>query len=151
MSSYNRTVIVGRLGFDPDLKYLQSGTAVCELNIAVSDRRKDGSGNYQEETHWIPCTFWGRTAEVLAEYVSTGDLILCEGRLKVDTWETDQGKRSKMKVVVEKMQMLSTKGKKGSGGGGGQQRSQGPPPGAASQQGPPPGAAAPPPDDEIPF
>ena len=149
MSSLNQVTLIGRIGQDIDLKYLANGMAVTEISLAVSDRRKDKNGEYVEETCWVPVTLWSRSAEVLAEYAGKGSLICIVGRLKLDTWESDQGKRSKMKVVANSMQLLESKK---SGAGGGPQRSQGPPAGVS--QGPPAGAATQPQvddDEQIPF
>jgi len=115
MASYNRVILVGNLTRDVDIRYLQSGSAVCDVSLAVNDRRKSASGEWVEETTFVDVTLWGRTAEVASEYLSKGSPVLIEGRLKLDQWETDGQKRSKLKVVGEKMQMLSSRG---SGGGG---------------------------------
>lgn len=106
MANYNRVILVGRLTRDVELKYTQSGLAVTDVGLAVSDRRKSQSGEWVEETTFVDVTLWGRTAEVASEYLSKGSPILIEGRLKLDTWETDGQKRSKLRVVGERMQML---------------------------------------------
>ncbi len=114
MASYNRVILVGNLTRDIELKYTPGGTAVTDIGMAVNDRRKSASGEWVDETTFVDVTLWGRTAEVAGEYLSKGSPILVEGRLKLDTWETDGQKRSKLRVVCERMQMLS-----GGGGGGG--------------------------------
>src|SRR5829696_1204735 len=119
MASYNRVVLVGNLTRDPELKYIPSGTAVAEIGLAVNDRRKGPNGEWIEETTFVDITLWGRTAEVANEYLSKGSNILIEGRLKLDTWEKDGQKRSKLRVVAEKMQMLGGKGEGGGGARGG--------------------------------
>ena len=106
MASYNRVVLVGNLTRDVELKYTQSGLAVTDVGLAVNDRRKSQTGDWVEETTFIDITLWGRQAEVAGEYLSKGSSILIEGRLKLDTWETDGQKRSKLRVVGERMQML---------------------------------------------
>ncbi len=118
MASYNRVVLLGNITRDIDLKYLQSGTAVTELGLAVNDRRKSSqTGEWIEETTFVDVTLWGRTAEVASEYLGKGSPVLIEGRLKLDTWETDGQKRSKLRVVGERMQLLGTRGGSGNGGG----------------------------------
>ncbi len=125
MASYNRVILVGNLTRDPDIRYTPSGTPVVEVGLAVNDRRKNASGQWVEETTFIDVTIWGRTAEVASEYLSKGSPILIEGRLKLDTWETSDGqKRSKLRVVCERMQMLGR-----AGGGGGQTQRTRPPAG----------------------
>ena len=123
MASFNRVILVGNITRDIEVKYLQSGTAVTDIGLAVNDRRKSNTGEWVEETTFVDVTLWGRTAEVAGEYLSKGSPVLVEGRLKLDTWETDGQKRSKLRVVGERMQMLGGKGGGGGGGGGGRGRS----------------------------
>ncbi|MDB4476725.1 single-stranded DNA-binding protein [Rhodopirellula sp.] len=118
MASYNRVILVGNLTRDIELKYTPSGTAVTDVGMAVNDRRKSATGEWVDETTFVDVTLWGRTAEVASEYLSKGSPILVEGRLKLDTWETEGQKRSKLRVVCDRMQMLGG-GSPGSGGGGG--------------------------------
>jgi single-strand DNA-binding protein len=116
MASFNRVILVGNLTRDPELRYIPSGTAVSEIGLAVNDRVKKGD-QWVDETTFVDVTMWGRTAEVANEYLSKGAPVLIEGRLKLDSWEKDGQKRSKLRVVCEKMQMLG--GREGGGGGGG--------------------------------
>ena len=162
MASYNRVILVGNLTRDVELRYTQSGLAVTDIGLAINDRRKNQAGDWVEEATFVDVTFWGRTAEVAGEYLSKGSSVLIEGRLKLDTWETDGQKRSKLHVVCERMQMLG--GKQGGSSGGGHSPSQQPNRQAAApahdnsappsgNQGPPSGNQGPtgPPEDEIPF
>jgi len=119
MASFNRVILLGNLTRDIEVKYLQSGTAVTEVGLAVNDRRKGQNGEWIDETTFVDITMWGRTAEIASEYLGKGSQVLIEGRLKLDSWETEGQKRSKLRVVCEKMQMLGTKGGGGGGGGGG--------------------------------
>lgn len=158
MASYNRVVLVGNLTRDPELRYIPSGTAVSDIGLAVNDRVKR-DGQWVEEVNFIEVTLWARTAEVANEYLSKGSSVLIEGRLKLDRWEKDGQKFSKLRVVGERMQMLSGRG---GGGGGYSQRSDAPakpeygydesgqssPP---SQSAPPSQPAGGPPDQELPF
>jgi len=98
---------------DVDLKYTPSGVAVTDIGLAVNDRRKNQAGEWIEETTFVDVTLWGRTAEVASEYLGKGSPILVEGRLRLDTWETDGQKRSKLRVVGERMQMLGSRGGRG--------------------------------------
>lgn len=169
MASFNRVILLGNITRDFEVKYLQSGMAVTELGLAVNDRRKNQQGEWVEETTFVDVTLWGRTAEVAGEYLSKGSPVLIEGRLKLDQWEKEGQKHSKLRVVGERMQMVGSKGGGGGGGGGsgggyrgGQQNQNfddgadygdapsGPPARSASRSAPP--AAPPPPtEDEIPF
>ena len=152
MASYNRVVLVGNLTRDVELRFTPQGTAVTDIALAVNERVKRND-QWVEEVNFFDVTLWGRTAEVAGEYLSKGSSILIEGRLKLDRWEQEGQKRSKIKIVGEKMQMLGSRG----GGGGGSSSSnsnnnssnnQNPQsseaPQAAAAQGPPPA-------DEVPF
>jgi len=119
MASYNRVILVGNLTRDPELRYIPSGTAVSDIGLAVNDRRKNSEGEWVDETTFVEVTLWARTAEVASEYLTKGSPVLIEGRLKLDTWESNDGqKRSKLRVVGERMQMLGSRGGGGGGGGG---------------------------------
>jgi single-strand DNA-binding protein len=117
MASFNRVVLVGNLTRDVELRYIPSGMAVSDIGLAINDRVKK-DGQWVEETTFVDVTLWGRTAEIANEYLSKGSNILIEGRLKLDSWETDGQKRSKLKVIGERLQMLGGKGAGGGGGGG---------------------------------
>jgi len=123
MASYNRVILLGNLTRDPELRYIPSGTAVTDIGLAVSDKYKNKSGEWVEETTFVDVTMWGRTAEVACEYLSKGSPVLVEGRLKLDTWEGNDGqKRSKLRVVCDRMQMVGPRGGAGGGGSGGAPR-----------------------------
>ena len=139
MASYNRVVLVGNLTRDPELRYIPSGTAVSDITLAVNDRVKKND-QWVEEATFVDVTLWSRTAEVANEYLSKGSSVLIEGRLKLDRWEKDGQKHSKLRVVGEKMQMLG--GRSGSGG---------PRSTSESQDNYGETTAALPPNDEIPF
>src|SRR5690349_24685473 len=123
MASFNRVILLGNLTRDVEVRYLQSGTAVADIGMAVNDRRKGQNGEWVDETTFVDVTLWGRTAEVAGEYLSKGSPLLVEGRLKLDQWETDGQKRSKLKVVGERIQLLGSRGGGGGGGGRGQNQS----------------------------
>ncbi len=130
MASYNRVVLLGNLTRDVELRHLQNGTAVAEVGLAVNEKYKDKSGNWVDDACFVDLTLWGRTAEVANEYLSKGSPVLIEGRLKFEQWEKDGQKRSKLKVVVEKLQMLGQKsgGTSTSGGSDRSEPSEPPPP-----------------------
>ena len=171
MASYNRVILIGNLTRDPELRYIPSGTAVTEIGLAVNDRVKRNE-QWVDETTFVDVTLWARTAEVVNEYLSKGSSVTIEGRLKLDTWEKDGQKRSKLRVVGEKMVMLGGRGGGGGGnsGGGGYQQNRGGQQGQQQQPGPhyqeseqysqqpqqqyqqqQPPAPSNPPDSEIPF
>ena len=147
MASFNRVILVGNMTRDVELRYTPSGTAVTEIGLAVNDRRKSANGEWVDETTFVDVTLWGRTAEVASEYLSKGSPILVEGRLKLDTWETDGQKRSKLRVVGERMQMLGGRG----GPGGGPSRPPANDQAEFSRNAPESAPSHGPPDDDIPF
>lgn len=108
MSSFNRVILVGNLTRDVELKHIAGGKAVTDIGLAVNDRRKQGN-EWIEETTFVDVILWGRTAEVANDYLGKGAPVLIEGRLKLDSWESDGAKRSKLCVVAERMQMLGQK------------------------------------------
>ena len=146
MASYNRVVLMGNLTRDVELRYTPQGTAVTDISLAVNERVKRND-QWSDEVHFFDVTLWSRTAEIAGEYLSKGSPVLIEGRLKHDRWEQDGQKRSKIKIVGEKMQMLGSKGGGSSSGSnsGNQQSSAAPQPVAAAP------AQVAPPDDEVPF
>ncbi len=129
MASFNRVVLVGNLTRDPELRSIQSGTSVMDVGLAVNERRKEQSGNWVEDTNFFDVTVWGRNAEVLHEYARKGSSILVEGRLKQDTWEQEGQKRSKVKIIAERIVLLGSRSGGSDGGSdyqqGGYQQQQG--------------------------
>ena len=118
MASFNKVILLGNVTRDPELRYISNGTAVTDIGLAVNDRRKTASGEWVEETTFVDVTLWGRTAEIAGEYVTKGSPLLIEGRLKLDTWEKDGKKNSKLRVVCVRMQLLGSRsgdGPKGKG------------------------------------
>ena len=109
MASFNRVILVGNLTRDPQLRYLAKKTPVSDVRLAVNDRVKRDD-QWVDEPTFVDVTLWGRTAEVANEYLSKGSPVLSEGRLKLDAWETNDGqKRSKLKVVCQRMRMLGAR------------------------------------------
>ncbi len=107
MASFNRVILLGNLTRDPELRYTPSGIPVMDIGLAVSERRKNPNGEWVDEPVFVEVTLWGRTAEVASEYLSKGSPVLVEGRLRLDTWETSDGqRRSRLRVVAERMRML---------------------------------------------
>ena len=126
MASFNRVILMGNLTRDPELRYIQSGMAVTDIGLAVNDKRKAANGEWVDEVTFVDVTIWGRTAETASEYLTKGSPVLIEGRLKLDSWEKDGQKRSKLKVVCENMRMVGSRGGPGGHeGGGGPRKPQG--------------------------
>jgi single-strand DNA-binding protein len=141
MASYNKVLLMGNLTRDVELKQTAGNQSVAEIGLAVNRRFKDRDGNDREETTFVDCEAWGRTAEVMAQYLAKGRPVFIEGRLKLDSWQDQSGnKRSKMRVVVDSFQFIDSKGGGGSPGGA-----------RSSTPQREPAAAAGAPDDDIPF
>ncbi len=114
MPNFNKVYLMGNLTRDPELRATPSGTAVCQFGLAVNRIYNNSNGERQEETTFVDIEAWGRQAETISKYVSKGHPLFVEGRLKLDSWENKEGeKRSKMKVVLENMQLISQKGEGG--------------------------------------
>lgn len=158
MANLNKVMLIGNLTRDPELRYTPKGTAVADIGLAINRVWKDEQNQKQEETTFVDVTLWGRQAELAQQFLAKGNPVYIEGRLNLDTWDdkaTGQ-KRSKLKVIGENLQFLSSS-KGGGGGGGGGAPSQGGNRQAPQQRsGPPQGASAAPMDDfqeedDIPF
>ena len=155
--SFNKVFLMGNLTRDVELKYTPSDQAVANIGLAVNRRYRTREGEDREETTFVDCEAWGRTAEVMNQYLSKGRPVFLEGRLKLDQWEDrDSGKsRSKLKMVIENFQFIDSPGSPSGGGGGGRGGSRPQTAGAATGQAPADagggGAHEPVNEDEIPF
>ena len=119
MANLNKVLLMGNLTRDPEMRYTQSGTAVVKLGLAVNRRYRNRQSNEMvEETTFVDVEAWDRQAETINQYMRKGRPIFIEGRLKLETWESQGQKRSKMVVVLENFQFLGS-GNGGGGGGGG--------------------------------
>ena len=105
-----KVIIIGRLGADPEVKYLQDGTAVANFTVATSERWKSKSGEKQERTEWHKLVVFGRLAEVCSEYLKKGSLAYFEGKLQTRSWEGNDGiKRYVTEIKVSEMEMLGSR------------------------------------------
>ena len=145
MSSFNRVILMGNITRDIELRYTSGGTAVTEIGLAVNDRVKKND-EWVDETTFVDVTLWGKTAELVNQYLSKGKPILIEGRLKLDQWEQDGQKRSKLRVVGEKMQFIG-----GRDGGSGQSSRDNYQQSDSRKSVPAEQSSGPPPEDDIPF
>ena len=110
MASVNKVILVGNLGKDPETRYMPEGGAITNITLATTHTWKDkSSGDKKEETEWHRVSFFGRLAEIAGEYVTKGSPIMIEGRLKLDTWEKDGKKNSKLRVVGERLVLLGSR------------------------------------------
>lgn len=110
--SFNKIIIVGNLGRDPELRYTPQGDAVCNFSVAVNDKRRDKTGELQDTTTWFRITLWRRQAENASKYLTKGSPIYVEGRLKVEEWtDRDGNNRYTLEVQATDMQFISGGGR----------------------------------------
>jgi len=113
--SVNKVILVGRLGKDPETRYMTSGEAVTNCTLATSENWKDKSGEKQEKTEWHNLVFYRRLAEIAGEYLKKGSQIYVEGKLQTRKWQDKEGKdRYTTEIVVNEMTMLGGKSTGGS-------------------------------------
>jgi single-strand DNA-binding protein len=153
MAYLNKVFLIGNLTRDPELRVTPKGTAICQFGIAVNRQFKDESGATRDETTFVDIEAWGKQGELVSKYLTKGSPAMVEGRLKFDQWEdkTSGQKRSKLKVVLDNVQFLSTRG-----GGGSHAPGAGAPPDDGDPASPPPARPAAPPakenlDEDVPF
>ena len=106
MANFNKVILMGNLTRAPEVKYLPSGMAVCDLQMAVNRRFKAADGEQKEEACFVSVTAWAKTAELCGEYLGKGSPLLVDGRLKYDAWEKDGQKHNRLTVVAENVQFL---------------------------------------------
>ena len=109
MPALNRVQLIGRLGRDPEGRFIPTGKQVTHFSLAVTNRWKSKDGETKEYTEWINVEAWGRLGEVCKEYLKKGSLVYLEGRLKTDKYEDQGEKKFYSKVVALQMQMLDRK------------------------------------------
>ena len=113
--SVNKVILIGRLGKDPETRYMTSGEAVTNATLATSENWKDKSGEKQEKTEWHNLVFYRRLAEIAGEYLKKGSQVYVEGKLQTRKWQTKEGQdRYTTEIVVNEMTMLGGKSSGGS-------------------------------------
>ena len=134
MPSYNKAIVAGHLGRDPELRHTPGGTPVCNLSVATDESYKDQQGQKQERTEWHKIQVWGKQAENCAQYLAKGRACLVEGKLQTRKWQDQQGNdRYTTEIRADRVVFL--------GGGQGQQTQQQPQ--AQQQPANPPGPGFP--------
>ncbi len=119
----NKAILIGNLGQDPELRTTGSGTAVCNLRIATSDRRKDREGAWTDHTEWHNVVVFGRTAENVGRYCRKGKQIFVEGRIQTRKWQDRDGRdRYTTEIVGDNVRFLGSRGEPAEGSGGGYSR-----------------------------
>ncbi len=147
MASFNKIIIVGHLGRDPELRYTPSGTPVCDFSIATSERKgKRDGGEGEETTTWFRVSMWGRQAEVANQYLQKGKQVYVEGRLSQREWtDRDGNKRVSLEVHGSDLQFIGSRGDEMAAGAGGRSS------GSSSRGSESSGGGEPIVDDDIPF
>jgi single-strand DNA-binding protein len=143
--SINRVNITGNLTRDPELRSTGSGMSVLQMGVAVNDRRKNAqTGEWEDSPNFIDVVMFGTRAESVSRFLSKGSKVAIEGKLRWSSWEdkTTGAKRSKVEVVADDIEFMSTRGEGGGGGGGAREYS------APAASAP---AASPVIEDDIPF
>ena len=116
--SYNRVIILGRLGKDPEVRYTQGGLTVANLRLATNERRPDGNGGWKEETEWHSVVLFGKQADTAKQYLTKGREVLIEGSLRTRQWQDKDGqKRYSTEIVAQNMRVVGGGGRGGAGGG----------------------------------
>lgn len=112
MAYLNKCILIGNLTRDPELRVTPKGTAICQFGLALNRQWKDESGQSRDETTFLDVEAWGKQGELVSKYLTKGSPAMIEGRLKLDSWEdkTTGQKRTKLKVVLENVQFLSSRG-----------------------------------------
>ncbi len=104
---FNRVILVGRIGQDPEMRYTPSGNAVTNFSIATNRKWRNREGKLDEETTWHDIVCWGKTAEFISEYAGKGSLVFIEGRIQKRSWDDKDGnKRYSVEVVASNVQLL---------------------------------------------
>ena len=109
MAGINKVILVGNLGKDPEVKYLDSGVAVANFSLATTESYKNKEGERVNQTEWHNIVVRNKLAEICEKYLSKGDKVYCEGRIKTRQWEQDGQKRYTTEIHVNNMTFLSTK------------------------------------------
>lgn len=110
MASFNKVIIVGYLGRDPEIRYTADGTPVCSFSVATTERKKDKSGEFQDVTTWFRVSVWRRQAELANQYLSKGKQVYIEGRLSANEYQDRDGNtRTSLDVQASDIQFLSSR------------------------------------------
>ena len=115
--SINRVNISGNLTRDPELRATGSGTQILRFGVAVNDRRRNANGEWEDVPNFVDCVVFGARAEALSRFLSKGSKVAIEGKLRYSSWETQDGqRRSKLEVVVDEVEFLSSRNAQGGQG-----------------------------------
>lgn len=106
----NKAILIGRLGKDPETRYMTNGEAVTNVSLATSESYKDKDGEKQDRTEWHNLTFYRKLAEIAGKYLKKGAMIYVEGKIQTRKWQDKEGKdRYTTEIIVHEMKMLGSK------------------------------------------
>ena len=109
MASLNKMTIIGNLGADPEVRYLDGGAVVATFNVATTEKYTNRSGEKVEQTEWFRVELWNEQAKVAEKYLKKGNSVYVEGRLRTELWTDKEGKeRTSLKVRANLMQLLGS-------------------------------------------
>ncbi len=148
--SFNKIIIVGNLGRDPELRYTPQGDAVCDFSIATNEKKRDKAGEFQDVTTWFKVTLWRKLAENASKYLTKGKPVYVEGRLQIEEW-TDRDGNKRFTLVIQGTDMHFIGGESRSEEGSPDSTSNNSFSGAVESNGGETAATASPTDDDIPF
>ena len=114
MATFNKVIMMGNLTRDPEMRATPKGTPVCSFSLALNRKYKTETGEDKEEVTFVDVEAYGKQAELIGKYVTKGRPLMVEGRLKLDSWEKNGEKRSRLKVVTENFQFMGSR-EEGSG------------------------------------
>jgi len=107
----NKAILIGNLGADPETRYMQDGTCVCNIRLATTERFKDKSGERQERTEWHRVVLWGKLGEIANQYLHKGSQVYIEGRIETRKWtDRDGNDRYTTEIRAREMKMLGGRG-----------------------------------------
>ncbi|WP_026956269.1 single-stranded DNA-binding protein [Algoriphagus vanfongensis] len=155
MAGVNKVILLGNLGADPEVKYLEGDNVVANLRLATTESYKDRNGNRVDQTEWHDLELWGGQAKIAEQYLKKGNQIYVEGKIKSDTWQDEQGQnRKRTKIRVLSFTMLGSRQDNPGQEGGGNNYQQSRPsaaPAATSQAPAPDLSPSSADDDDLPF
>ncbi|MFZ2756579.1 MAG: single-stranded DNA-binding protein [Atopobiaceae bacterium] len=124
--SINRVTITGNLTRDPELRQTQGGSPLMTFGVAVNDRRRNQqTGEWEDVPNFVDCVMFGTRAEAVSRFISKGSKVAIEGKLRYSSWEREGQRRSKLEVIVDEIEFLSSRGSQGASQGYPQGTSQG--------------------------
>lgn len=149
MAGVNKVILVGNLGQDPEVRHLEGDKVVANVSLATTESYKDRTGQRVDNTEWHDLELWDGLARVAEQYLKKGSQIYVEGRIKTDTWQDEQGNnRKKVRIRVNSMTMLGSRGGGDNSGGNSNYMSQSSPSSSSASI---PSSSMDQEDDDLPF